>query len=150
MSPVFKASGTAARILADDLRKLHLNTQALRCARLFAVYLAAHWVFPNGFNWQVFGILVATSAEAAFQQVFPQLPLAQVLHAAIASTALRKYLSDTAAPSTSGQPQTVPVSGTPLTAPPAASPAAGTQMTTSSDPSADPAQKPQAIPKTSD
>lgn len=148
MSPAFKANGTAARILADDLRKLHINTQLLRFGRLFAIYLVAHWVFPNGFNWQTLGILTATAAEAAFQQMFPQLPLVHVLHAAIASTALRRYLGGTAASSTSGAPQTVPVSAAaPLTASPAASPAAGTPLTATGDPSAAPAHKPQAVPK---
>lgn len=150
MSPAFKTNGTATRILADDLRKLHINTQLIRFARLFTTYLVAHWVFPNGFDWQAFGILTATAVEAAFQQMFPQLPLAHVLHTAIASTPLRKYLRGLAATSTSGQPQTPPVTGAPLTARPAASPADGTPMTTTNDPSADPAQKPQAVPKNTD
>jgi len=150
VSPAFKTSGTATRILADDLRKLHINTQLLRFGRLFATYLVAHWVFPNGFDWQAFGILLATAVEAAFQQMFPQLPIAHVLHTAIASTRLRKYLGGTAATSSSGQPQTTPATGDPMTASPAASPAAGTPATTSNDPSADPAQKPQAIPNNGD
>lgn len=147
----FKIGTAPMRILAADLRSLHLKTQAVRFIRLFVMYFIAHLLAPRSWDWQAVAMLAATSAEAAFQQIAPQLPVAQLLNKMLSSTALRTYLAELVGIGTAGQPQTVAVSGTPLTAPPAASPAAGTpQRSSSIDPAADPAQKPQAVPKSSD
>jgi hypothetical protein len=146
----FKISSAPVQILAEDLRKLHLATQAARFVRLFALYFAAHLIVPGSWDWQLIGVLAATSAEAAFQQMIPHLPVTQLLNTLLSSAKLRIYLADLAGhPSSSGQPQTVPATtGTPMTAPPGTTtPPAGTNQAMTSEPSADPAQKPQAVPK---
>lgn len=149
----FKTSSVPMQVLSKDLRKLHLATQAARFARLAAFYFIAHMVLPADWNWQAVAALAAASAEAAFQQLAPQLPVAQVVNTLLSSAELRRYLAELwGQHSTTGQPQTMPgttAASTPMAAPPGASPAAGTtQTTTGTDPAADPAQKPQAVPKT--
>jgi hypothetical protein len=138
----FKTVGTPMHLLADDLRKVHVTTQLLRFGRLFAMFFFAHLAFPGSWNWQALAALIAASAEAAIQQMAPQLPLLQVLRAVITSPALRRYLAQLDDPGTAGAPQT----RDPLTAPPRAWTQARTAQTSAADPASDPAQKSRAIP----
>ena len=123
--------GPSVRMLRRDLSSVHLATQAIRFCRLFVVYFTAHAVFPAGTPWQVLGLLTATSAEAAVQQLFPTLPLGRVLHAIMSSPVLCRYLGALHTPDVSSAPSTAPVV--------APGPSPATQTTTGYTPVTSPA-----------